>query len=101
MGYKIPPGVGWRDQRLPAIRRVAPSIAVMRPRDRAAAFGIDTVVIRRCNLVRRLPHMPSTGLLPSGRLKQPILDADTGVGEGGRITAVGRAADCDTDARAS
>ncbi len=36
------------------------------------------------------------GLLLSGRLEQPILDADTVVAEGGRITAVGRAAECDT-----
>ena len=40
------------------------------------------------------------GLLLSGRLEQPILDADTLVAEGGRITAVGHARDCDTgDAR--
>lgn len=40
------------------------------------------------------------GLLLSGRLEQPILDADTVVAEGGRITAVGRERDCDTgDAR--
>ena len=38
------------------------------------------------------------GLLLSGRLEQPILDADTIVAEGGRITQVGRAADCDADA---
>ena len=37
------------------------------------------------------------GLLLSGRLEQPILDADTVVAEGGRITAVGRAKDCDTE----
>ncbi len=44
--------------------------------------------------------MKNIGLLLSGRLEQPILDADTLVAEGGRITAVGRAADCDTgDAR--
>ncbi len=36
------------------------------------------------------------GLLLSGRLEQPILDADTVVAEGGRITAVGRERDCDT-----
>jgi len=36
------------------------------------------------------------GLLLSGRIEQPILDADTIVAEGGRIAAVGRAADCDT-----
>ena len=37
------------------------------------------------------------GLLLSGRLEQPILDGDTVVAEGGRITAVGRAKDCDTE----
>jgi enamidase len=37
------------------------------------------------------------GLLLSGALEAPLLDADTIVAEGGRITAVGRAADCDTD----
>ncbi|MGI4953776.1 MAG: amidohydrolase family protein [Janthinobacterium lividum] len=36
------------------------------------------------------------GLLLSGRLEQPILDADTIVAEAGRITAVGREKDCDT-----
>jgi enamidase len=40
------------------------------------------------------------GLMLSGKLEAPILDADTVVAEGGRITAVGRAKDCDTgDAR--
>jgi enamidase len=40
------------------------------------------------------------GLLLSGMLEQPILDADTIIVEGGRITAVGKHADCDTgDAR--
>jgi enamidase len=40
------------------------------------------------------------GLMLSGRLEQPLLDADTIVAERGRITAIGRAADCDTgDAR--
>jgi enamidase len=40
------------------------------------------------------------GLLLSGALEAPILDADTIVAENGRITAVGRRADCDTgDAR--
>ena len=40
------------------------------------------------------------GLLLSGRLEQPILDADTIVAEAGRIVAVGREKDCDTgDAR--
>src|ERR1700733_1232367 len=36
------------------------------------------------------------GLLLSGALEAPILDADTIVAENGRITAVGRRADCDT-----
>ena len=40
------------------------------------------------------------GLLLSGKLEAPILEADTVVAEDGRISAVGRAADCDTgDAR--
>ena len=40
------------------------------------------------------------GLLLSGDLAEPILDADTIVVEGGRITAVGRRVDCDVgDAR--
>ena len=37
------------------------------------------------------------GLLLSGRLEAPILDADTIVVEGGRIAAVGRFADLDTE----
>lgn len=37
------------------------------------------------------------GLMLSGKLEEPILEADTIVAEGGRITAIGRAADCDTD----
>ncbi len=36
------------------------------------------------------------GLLLSGALEAPLLDADTVVAEDGRITAVGRHADCDT-----
>ncbi len=36
------------------------------------------------------------GLLLSGRLEQPILEADTVVAEGGRIAACGREAECDT-----
>jgi len=36
------------------------------------------------------------GLLLSGALEAPILDADTLVIEGGRIAAIGRQADCDT-----
>ena len=40
------------------------------------------------------------GLLLSGKLEALILDADTIVAEGGKITAIGRRADCDTgDAR--
>ena len=38
----------------------------------------------------------NVGLMLSGKLEAPILDADTVVAAGGRITAVGRAADCDT-----
>ncbi len=38
------------------------------------------------------------GLLLSGRLEQPILDADTVVAEEGRIVAIGREKDCDTEA---
>jgi enamidase len=37
------------------------------------------------------------GLLLSGKLEQPILDADCVVAEHGLITAVGREKDCDTD----
>jgi enamidase len=40
----------------------------------------------------------NVGLMLSGKLEAPILDADTVVAEDGRITAVGRAAECDTDA---
>ena len=36
------------------------------------------------------------GLLLSGKLEQPILDADTIVAESGRILAIGREKDCDT-----
>lgn len=36
------------------------------------------------------------GLLLSGKLEAPVLDADTIVAESGCITAVGRASDCDT-----
>src|SRR4051794_37032718 len=40
------------------------------------------------------------GLMLSGKLEAPILEADTIVAEAGRITAVGREPDCDTgDAR--
>ena len=42
----------------------------------------------------------NVGLMLSGRLEEPILDADALMAEGGRITAMGRAADLDTgDAR--
>jgi enamidase len=37
------------------------------------------------------------GLLLSGMLEKPILDADTVVAEGGKIVAVGRENDCDTE----
>ena len=37
------------------------------------------------------------GLLLSGDIDRPILDADTLVVDGGRIVAVGKAADCDTE----
>jgi enamidase len=37
------------------------------------------------------------GMLLTGRLEEPILDADTIVATNGRITAIGRAKDCDTD----
>ncbi|MGA9868267.1 MAG: amidohydrolase family protein [Acetobacteraceae bacterium] len=37
------------------------------------------------------------GLLLSGKLEAPLLDSDTVVAEAGRVVAVGRAADCDTD----
>ena len=37
------------------------------------------------------------GILLSGRLEEPILGADTIVATDGRITAVGREKDCDTD----
>jgi enamidase len=38
----------------------------------------------------------NVGLLLSGNIERPILDADTVVAVDGRITQVGRAADCDT-----
>src|SRR4030088_918822 len=37
------------------------------------------------------------GLLLSGALEKPILDADTIVAENGKITAIGRAKDVDTE----
>jgi enamidase len=39
----------------------------------------------------------NVGLMLSGTIGSPILDADTVVIEGGRIVALGRPADCDTD----
>ena len=36
------------------------------------------------------------GLMLSGALEAPIIDADTLVAVDGRITAFGKAADCDT-----
>jgi enamidase len=39
----------------------------------------------------------NVGLMLSGDLRRPILDADTIVIEAGRITAVGRERDCDTE----
>jgi len=39
----------------------------------------------------------NVGLMLSGDLGRPILDADTVVAEGGVITQIGRAADCDTE----
>jgi enamidase len=39
----------------------------------------------------------NVGLMLSGRMEQPILDADCLIAENGKITAWGRAADLDTD----
>ena len=39
----------------------------------------------------------NVGLMLSGALEAPVLEADTVVAEGGRITAVGRRADCDVE----
>jgi enamidase len=39
----------------------------------------------------------NVGLMLSGDIRQPILDADTLIIEAGRITAFGRQADCDTE----
>lgn len=41
------------------------------------------------------------GLVLSGAIEHPILDADTVVAEGGRITAIGRARDVDTEGAAT
>ncbi len=49
-----------------------------------AEAGADRLVVR------------NIGLLISGDLAKPILDADTIVAEGGRIVAVGKAADVDS-----
>ena len=55
----------------------------------ALAAGIET---QQGKLVIR-----NIGLMLSGALEQPILDADTVVAEAGRISAYGRAKDCDTE----
>src|SRR4030088_1443892 len=52
--------------------------------DAPAAAGPSKLVIR------------NIGLLLSGMLERPILDADTVVAENGKITAIGRAKDVDT-----
>lgn len=41
------------------------------------------------------------GLVLSGAIENPILEADTVVAEGGRITAIGRAKDVDTEGAAT
>lgn len=46
---------------------------------------------------RRKLVVENIGLVLSGRLEEPLLDADTIVAVGGVLTAVGRRADCDTD----
>src|SRR5436309_262586 len=53
--------------------------------DEAQAAGSGKMVIR------------NIGLLLSGAMEKPILDADTIVAENGRITAIGRAKDVDTE----
>src|ERR1044072_6173112 len=53
--------------------------------DAPAATGPTKLVIR------------NIGLLLSGALEQPILDADTIVAENGRITAIGRGKDLDCE----
>ena len=53
--------------------------------DAPAASGPSKLVIR------------NIGLLLSGMLEKPILDADTIVAENGRITAIGRARDVNAD----
>src|SRR3954452_20452874 len=53
--------------------------------DAPAASGPTRLVIR------------NIGLLLSGALEKPVLDADTIVADNGRITAIGRAKDVDTE----
>src|SRR5574337_289457 len=53
--------------------------------DEPHATGATRLVIR------------NIGLMLSGDLDRPILDADTIVAENGRITAIGRAGDVDQD----
>src|SRR6202162_3980157 len=53
--------------------------------DQPQATGPSKLVIR------------NIGLLLSGALEKPILDADTIVAENGKITAIGRAKDVDTE----
>ncbi len=54
-----------------------------------AEAGADKLVVR------------DIGLMLSGDLAKPILDADTIVAEGGGIVAVGKAADIDTGGAAA
>jgi len=53
--------------------------------DQPQATGPTKLVIR------------NIGLLLSGMMEKPILDADTIVAENGRITAIGRAKDINTE----
>src|SRR3979411_1965863 len=53
--------------------------------DAPAATGPSKLVIR------------NIGLLLSGAMEKPILDADTIVADNGRITGIGRAKDLDTE----
>ena len=46
---------------------------------------------------RGLDFIKNIGLMLSGALEAPIIDADTLVAEDGRIAAFGKEADCDTD----
>src|SRR3984957_4895161 len=43
------------------------------------------------------PGNPNIGICLSGAMEQPILDADTIVAENGKISAIGRAKDVDTE----